>query len=190
MTTTQLFVELLVSGVGAAMWLSLLLAAFFGYVPRDGFPKLEVGALAILTGVAYPLGIVIDRITYTLFGHLFKGTTSATGQDKGPPRVQAMERYILTTSEALASQIQYNRSRYRVCRAWALNLALAVPAFVIWNVRVQAISAGTCLAVALLGCFVCGVTVWAARALFHDHQNNLRESFEFLSKASASAAGR
>jgi hypothetical protein len=72
MSTTTLFVELVVIGAGAAGWLLLLVLAILnpGAVP-EGIVKPSTELLiAALPGV-YVLGIVTDRIADALFEHLF-----------------------------------------------------------------------------------------------------------------------
>ena len=60
MSTTSLFVELIVVGVGAAIWLTLLTLALFGYgwvqVPAD--KALSIPAAIPILAVVYVLGIV------------------------------------------------------------------------------------------------------------------------------------
>src|SRR5215831_14494516 len=133
MQTTQLFVELLVIGVGVLLWLGLLIAAIFGYKPNT-FPDLNSGEVALLTGLlvaaGYALGILVDRISREICSLLFgPRATQATHETR-------LENLIKTSSETLGKEIEYNRSRLRICRSWALNLLFASIAFEIWNSRV------------------------------------------------------
>lgn len=177
MQTTQLFVELLVIGVGALLWLGLLLAAIFGYNPQSGLPDLNTGVLAVLTGFltgfGYALGIVFDRISRNICGSLFKADLPAD-------TLERMERVIKTSNEALSKEIEYNRSRFRVCRSWALNLLLACGAFALWNIRVGVVPFWKCVEVIAMGCTLSGVTLWAAWRLLRDYEINLQESVKFL----------
>jgi hypothetical protein len=101
-----------------------------------------------------------------------------------------IERYILVFSEALARQIQYNRSRLRICRAWALNLLLALPAFVAWNLRVDAIRLVPCLLILGIGLLICVLVAGVAWLLSIDHDKNLRDSYEFLRKHKSEDANK
>ena len=73
MSTTSLFVELIVVGVGAAIWLALLTLALFGYewvqVPAD--KALSIPAAIPILAVVYVLGIVSDRMIDILFHRLW-----------------------------------------------------------------------------------------------------------------------
>jgi hypothetical protein len=68
MSTTTLFVELVVVGVGALAWVCLLLMAGLGHewVPVDKLfsPSATVPVLALV----YLLGIVTDRVADTVLG--------------------------------------------------------------------------------------------------------------------------
>ena len=73
MNTTNLFVEVIVSGVGAAIWVCLLVLLLFdvdlsALVALSAMPVLAIPALAVV----YLLGILTDRLsdvlTYLLHG--------------------------------------------------------------------------------------------------------------------------
>jgi hypothetical protein len=190
MTTTQLFAELLVIGIGAACWLSLLLAAAFGYRFDAGIPKLDASSLVALGAVAYVLGIVVDRMAYALLKPVEKAQSGEIIERAHHPDAQEMERYILVSSDALGKQIQYNRSRLRICRAWVLNALLVLLAFVIWDVRVGSLPFVLSLALVGIGLAVCVVMAWTVRALLRDHYKNLLGSYDFLKKNAPKKEGR
>jgi hypothetical protein len=179
MQTTQLFVELVVIGMGTLLWLGLLLAAIFGYNPQSGLPDLNTGVLALFTGFGYALGIVVDRISRNIFEYLFKRRKSHT-ELHAAAALETMENVVLTSDEALARQMQYNRSRFRICRSWALNLFLVSGAFALWNIRVAAVPFWKCLAVISMGCALSCATLWIAWLLRRDYEINLQKSFNFI----------
>ena len=177
MTTTQLFVELLIIGIGAAIWFVLLVAAIFGYRFDIGIPKIDTSLLVVLGSMAYVLGIAIDRLARTLFRFAEK----VLAKDR-LPNPEEIERYILVSSKELARQIQYNRSRLRICRAWAFNLLLALAAFVGWSLRVGGNRLVPCLVVVGIGFLICVLVAGTAWVLSADHDKNLRHSYKFLEK--------
>ena len=62
MTTTTLFVELVVIGLHSILWIGLLVLTFAGY-QNPAWEKLLTLNLAVpALGVTYVLGIVIDRL--------------------------------------------------------------------------------------------------------------------------------
>jgi len=182
MTTTQLFAELVVIGIGAALWLSLCLAAVFGYRFCGGLRPLDAGSFLAFLGVAYVLGIVVDRLAYELMRPIEKANWSAAIVDNVGffPEALNVERYILVSSEALGKQVQYNRSRLRICRAWVLNSLLTLMAFVAWNLRLGVVRPMTCLLLVAMGVLICLLMGWATWAVSRDHYNNLRDSYVFL----------
>jgi hypothetical protein len=180
MATTQLFAELLVIGVGAAIWLAILLAAVLGYHLEAGVPAVGPAVLAALSGVAYVLGIVVDRFARRHSAELNGCCRSVSLGKGGLPTPHTLEREILAASKTLGSQIQYNRSRFRICRAWVFNGGLITLTFIGWNLRVRGIGPWQASFLAALGVLFCAALAWAARTLAEDHYNNLKESHDFL----------
>jgi len=185
MTTTQLFAELLVIGIGGVLWLSLAVASIFGYRFNKGFPQVDPLLLIALGGIAYLLGIVIDRLAFSIFGIIEKKNQELVLGKSGMPTARVIERYILLNSDKLASQILYNRSRLRICRAWILNFALITLAFTGWNLRVKALSFSQWFGITTLSIGLCFLTAWIALTLSRDHYKNILESYEFLISDSA-----
>src|SRR5215475_13314350 len=165
MTTTQLFAELLVIGIGGVLWLALAVAAIFGYRFNKGVPHNEPRFLVALGGIAYHLGIVIDRFAYSMFSIFEKKNQALVLGKSGLPAARVIEKYILLNSDKLAYQILYNRSRLRVCRAWILNFALITLAFTGWNLRVKALSFSQWFGITTLSIGLCFLTAWIALTL-------------------------
>ena len=114
MSTTSLFVELLVIGSGVFVWLILLLFAAYGV---DVLPLTQtvvlVSAVPVLS-LIYVLGIVWDRVADALRHSQFN--------DIG--EYYNARRLILTQSSQLSELLEYGRSRLRICRGWTLNAPL------------------------------------------------------------------
>ena len=123
MNTTNLFVELIVIGVGALAWLTLLVLALFGWewVPTTQVFS-TVGLVPILS-LIYVLGVVSDRIADLLFDRLWERDLRKT-RFLEVADYHAARRQILTRSERLSEVLEYMRSRLRICRGWALNSVL------------------------------------------------------------------
>jgi hypothetical protein len=122
-STTNLFVELLVIGSGAFTWLALLVLAALGpeaiAVDRTVALLSAVPALSLV----YVLGIVWDRIADAVFGAIWgERLRDAEFADVGA--YYAARRRILTDSESLSELLEYGRSRLRICRGWTLNAPL------------------------------------------------------------------
>jgi len=123
MSTTNLFVELIVIGVGASIWLTLLVLALFGYDWVPVGQLLSPAAAVPLIAVVYLLGIVSDRLADAAFQRIW--TDDLRGSFfKDRREYYNARRIILTQSERLSDLLEYGRSRLRICRGWAFNSVL------------------------------------------------------------------
>ena len=131
MNTTSLFVELLVIGVGAAIWVLLLTLSIFGYewFPPDKTLSI-LDAIPILA-VVYVLGIVSDRMIDLLFSHLW-GSKARLQQFPDAKAYHEARRKVLTSSDAMSKMIEYSRSRIRICRGWSVHSILIACAIIIF----------------------------------------------------------
>jgi hypothetical protein len=129
MTTTHLFVELLVIGCGAMAWLVLLAAALFGFSPSGlGEHLFSLAALFPVLALAYVLGILVDRIAdWMLEKWDRKHLQEFFGEDRDA--YFRDRRTLITGAPALWNHLEYGRSRLRICRGWALNAALLLLSF-------------------------------------------------------------
>lgn len=124
MSTTNLFVELVVIGTGAAVWVTLAVFAVFDYTwvsydKAKDLPALIPGLCAI-----YVLGVVMDRLADWLFG--FRAEQLRREFFKNPEDYHKARIFIYTRAEGLRDLFEYGRSRLRICRGWALNSVLIV----------------------------------------------------------------
>ena len=132
MGTTNLFVELIVIGVGATTWLCLLFFTVFGWEWIPVERAFSTVALVPLLSLIYLLGIISDRIADSIFERLW---VKRLQQERfaTPDEYHIARRQILTGSERLSDLLEYGRSRMRICRGWTLNsilIAIALNLFV------------------------------------------------------------
>lgn len=137
MTTTPVFVELLAIGFGALAGVFLAVSGCFGYNPLDtnhGLFELAdpiVWLIPTLT-LAYVFGIVTDRLADRLFSDSDKEDLCRTfredpDHDQDRDRERCRERYyhlrrtLALHGSFLWANLEYGRSRMRICRGWALN---------------------------------------------------------------------
>lgn len=124
MNTTNLFVELIVIGASTAGWLVLFSMSLFGFRWLPLAETLTLPALIALLPVVYVLGIVTDRIADAVFDRLWAERLRKNWFSTRTEYYLA-RRQILTHSEHLSDNLEYGRSRLRICRGWAFNLVLA-----------------------------------------------------------------
>jgi hypothetical protein len=123
MSTTDLFVELIIIGIGAAIWLVLLILSLFGYnwVPLGVATSLV--ALVPALAVVYVLGIVVDRVADALFEKVWKPALYRKVYDD--KQAYFHDRHLIYIhAERLSNLLEYGRSRLRICRGWTLNAFL------------------------------------------------------------------
>jgi 8-oxo-dGTP pyrophosphatase MutT (NUDIX family) len=135
--TTAVVAEILIVGLEAAAWLVLLALTVFGVGWIDAGSLSDFAALTTIAVIAaaYVLGIVVDRAADSLFTgfretavgrwltrHFGRSTEAAPPASVSTMRLEAMKQ-----GGALAGFLEYQRSRLRVIRGTALNLAIGAP---------------------------------------------------------------
>jgi len=125
MGTTDLFVELIVIGIGATAWVVLATFSIFGYEWAPLEQLLSVSAIIPALSIVYIMGIITDRIADILFEKIWtpkilrKHYASSEGARED-------RRLIYIENEYLANLLEYGRSRLRICRGWAFNAVLII----------------------------------------------------------------
>lgn len=124
MSTTALFVEHLITGLQALIWLTLMTICFYrndanlSLLPFKGF---EAQAMLLAFVFAYPLGILIDNLADWLFD---KFICLFDKSKKSKNTVNVTELLARTKDTSLSSYLSYVRMRIRISRSSALNFAL------------------------------------------------------------------
>lgn len=123
MTTTALFVELVVVGVGALLNVALLLATVFTLSVPTQAPEWFDGSLllAAVFLAAYPLGLLLDRVADLALGWPAGRLRRPYFADVDSFRRARIAVYADTS---LRDAFEYARHRIRISRGWALNLAM------------------------------------------------------------------
>ncbi len=140
MKTTSLFVELVVVGTGAALFVVLLLFTFYGAQPwlYQGISKSDdVASIIPVLSLIYVLGIVVDKVAYRLFknneDHLRsnKFRVESTEPDKLKGYYDARHHlYTSPNSTAAIEAFEFGRSKIRICRGWTVNSVLIILALI------------------------------------------------------------
>ena len=187
MATTNLFVELLVIGVGAALWAGLLIASAFGIEWTQAEFLQQYPVLMALLALVYLFGIVSDRLADFVFDKLFSAPIRAKYFAEKRD-YQDARRLVFSESSRLADMHEYGRTRIRICRGWALNAALIA---VCWNVYLTAQCQhqpwfGAASQWGTLGWLsLCFASWWSWRMLCTTEYLKIREHAEFLRQESS-----
>jgi hypothetical protein len=123
MTTTTLFVELVVIGLHSILWIGLVILAFVGFrnVPWEKLLTLNLALPGL--AVTYVLGIVIDRLSDLACISKDHHLRKSHPMEHLPPFL-SMRFYVLHKSKDTYEQLEYTRSRLRIARAAILNFTL------------------------------------------------------------------
>lgn len=113
------------------MVLVLAVFAAFGYHWVPGEHVISFTAAVPLLALAYVLGIITDRVADVLFSPSAAKLRAKHFEDDA---AYQRAKDLLTVRTQLGGLAEYNRSRLRVARGWALNcgLSLVVGNLLIW----------------------------------------------------------
>ncbi len=167
MKTTNLFVELVVVGAGAALFVVLLLFTFFGdqlWFNQRLSKFDDVASIIPVLSLIYVLGIIVDKIAYRVFENTEdRLRCKEFGEPTAPakPKGYYDARHCLYTSPNTTAAIEafeFGRSKIRICRGWTVNsilIILALICFMIfrrgWDSRIS------------VGIIAFGLLAWGAR---------------------------
>ncbi len=132
MATTAIVAEILIVGLEAATWVSLLVLAIFGtgWIHLGALAHWEGLATIVVLAAAYVLGILVDRAADTAHG-LLERRWPGPPVDK-PAGISRMRMTVLSEGGAMSTFVDYQRSRLRIARATVLNLFVALPVLVVF----------------------------------------------------------
>ena len=132
MVTTAIVAEILVTGLLALVWLVLAFLSITGLIRIDATMITHLKdwtslILVLVLGLAYPLGIIVDRAADWLVGPIDRRLRNNHFKydDANLPKAKVSEarlRMLLDAkNEGLASFLNYVRSRLRLARSTCLN---------------------------------------------------------------------
>ena len=123
MSTTSLFVDLLISGIQVAIWLGLLVGCVLGADPKllARAKEWDTVLAVLLLPVVYPVGIFIDNLADDLLRPIGRRIRKGFSLDETPSVMKLLAR---TKDEGLSRYFEYVRTRIRISRSSALNFAL------------------------------------------------------------------
>ncbi|OWY25261.1 hypothetical protein C7N43_29405 [Sphingobacteriales bacterium UPWRP_1] len=173
MKTTDLFVELVVIGMGLFINLLLLCVLLFGYdwLQYDVIPA---ASLLPVIAVIYVLGIVFDRCS----DNFTRNTDSKirTSYFSDSKEFLLARDNAFDASDSIKSLHDYNRSRMRICRSWFIYWGMmAILAPVAAWLRMPDVYAkkGLMLCSFLLFALLAFVTRYAWVSLTHGYYSRL-----------------
>ena len=192
MATSSLFVEILIVGLEALVWMGLVVLCYTGPVDvvttLKGLKEWVAPLTALLFGAAYVIGILMDRVADSLYvaleGKPPKWRASnwlnrILGKEpvvySVPDKIGEKRLRVMLESEGMAKFLDYQRSRLRIARATVLNL---LPTIVIASIYQATIGAGFRYRAALvfLGFLVWLLVLAATEAIDIAHLTRLEDA--------------
>jgi hypothetical protein len=133
MSTTAIFVEVLIIGIQAAIWVTLLILSMFGYhwattlkLNLQGWESLAtIGVLSF----CYTLGVIVDRLADAFYiilnpkTFLLRNKWINRNADRAHDSVRIA---VLCSDKSLTNFLEYLRSRLRIARATVFNIVLTM----------------------------------------------------------------
>lgn len=137
MSTTSLFIEILLTGIQAAIWIVLVIFCVIGldWIALEQIQGFETTIAVLLLPIVYPLGIVIDYLSDAAFKRKERKIRAEFITD---PSQSAMDLVSRNKDTLIANHLNYLRSRIRISRASAVNLCLILifgTVFIIFRCR-------------------------------------------------------
>lgn len=136
MSTTAIVAEIVIVGLEAEAWLGLFVLTIFGrgWVDLGTLSDFSAVVVVVMIATAYALGVVVDRVADSMFKAIAKTAGGAwLNRHFGrrshdwtlPARVREMRYLVIRDADQSGAFLDYQRSRIRVARGTALNLAIA-----------------------------------------------------------------
>jgi hypothetical protein len=118
MSTTSLYVELVVIGVQTTMWWALLLDCVEHGIIKTLLNLTNSALLIVLfLGMAYVIGMIFDRLANAVFQRKENDVRKASG-------LQAKSSLLVTETDKMKDHQSYTRSKYRILRSTTINIPL------------------------------------------------------------------
>ncbi|MBC8554680.1 MAG: hypothetical protein H8D23_34140 [Candidatus Brocadiales bacterium] len=123
MSTTVLFIEHLITGFQASIWIVLFILTIFGYEWINLFDLEKYATVITLLFISfvYPLGVFIDNIADDLLKPWNRMIRSKYIQDENQ---SARSLLAMTKDEVMAEYLGYVRTRIRISRSAFVNFLL------------------------------------------------------------------
>jgi hypothetical protein len=184
MNTTNLYVELIVVGMGFLINLSLCFFAVFDPQLLVAAANIAILLVVPLLSLTYVLGIIMDRVADWLFEKPLERMVKrwqvfASDDDYIKARNQ-----VTYHGGHASTFLEYSRSRMRICRGWFVNFLLlhaTLTLFVFFRVHDPGYRLEILLITLPLLAVLAGSCVFAWRRLYRNEITRIKNQNEFLS---------
>ena len=128
MSSTTLFVEILITGLESVIWIGFLLGCLFGVEWFNfialSFEKAQAFTTTLLLGLVYVIGIIFEEVTDALF-ESWSDKLKASLNNGDMSRYNDIQDFVYSHyAMKTDDQLGYMRSRRRILRASAFNVVM------------------------------------------------------------------
>ena len=157
MSTTALYVELIVIGFQALAWIVLALDSFIPGLLRTTVDSVNSTLLIIAAIIpVYVLGMIFDRVSDEIFSKSETRIRNASG-------LQAENSLLVEGSTMAHEFLVYTKSKHRILRAASLNIPLITIAAIVHLITHQSARADTIALIGIAGGLLTGLSFWSMR---------------------------
>jgi|YNPNPStandDraft_1061719.scaffolds.fasta_scaffold104357_2 hypothetical protein len=196
MSTTLLFAELLIIGLQATIWLSLIVVNIWGYkwlsaLQAVGLSDWQTVIVVLALSFVYVLGIIIDRVADLIFSGWDKRIREKIIPN-APLPIAVMRFELGKDNEYLNRQFEYTRSRMRIARASSVNfslITLLAIQFVLLHLQGNPGQIGYLIFLSVFGSFLVCTTLYSWYKLERTYFGLVRANYElYVSKPKTTPA--
>jgi hypothetical protein len=189
MSTTVLFVEHLITGFQAAVWISLLVFSAFGYewVDLNKYKDFTTLIGILVISFIYPIGVFVDNVSDEL---LKSWNRKIREKYIGDKTKSARKLLTITDDDAFAEYLGYVRTRIRISRSTFLNFLLITLTVVIFTAtRLQVVCGSEFWKVIvfeiIVGFFITIFALANWHKISHTFAKQIARGFEIVSEKQA-----
>jgi hypothetical protein len=172
MSTTLLFVEILLIGLQSGVWIIFLVLVLWGndflkLLENVWLSDVNIAIGLVIISFLYTIGIVIDRLADTIFERWYSALKNKIFPNRKTP-TQKMRFELSKSNPELSNNMYYARSRIRIARASAINFTLITTLSLIYVItRIPASTNRNTLAVyiVVIGAALTASIIWSWKKL-------------------------
>lgn len=172
MSTTLLFVEILLIGLQSAVWIIFLVLVLWGndflkLLENVWLSDINIAIGLIIISFLYTIGIFVDRLADTIFERWYSSLKNKIFPNRKTP-TQKMRFELSKSNPELANNMYYARSRIRIARASAINFLLITILSLIYVITRFPVSASRntlAIYIIIIGALLTTSIIWAWKKL-------------------------
>lgn len=174
MNTTNLFIEILIIGLGSFIALLIFIYAFYPvpYAEIKGFVN-DIGnsVLIAIPFFIYFLGILFDRIADSLMQRTEKKIRIKFYNSVDHPEMandaelRELKSRVYYKSATMTNLLEYGRSRLRICRGWIVNSFLIALGLLLFGILQNQLLNPAEISAILIFLFLTFLNIWAWKSM-------------------------